>query len=486
MNPVGLDLVQINPLPLPVRKASPKSRPISPLTSELFVLPTDGKRFLIYAPLRRSAFLGNARVVRVIRSLQEGTYTPELDPGGAVAGLLERLQMLNGGPESAPQNDYTGDPEPLSVTLLLTTACNLRCTYCYASAGDTPLEFMTMDQARNGIDFVLGNAKRKGASGFSVSYHGGGEPTANWKVLTESVEYAHRLASANSMGVDITLTTNGVFSEDKAEWLARRLNGASVSFDGMPEMHDTHRPMADGSASAAVVERNMRIFDRAGFRYGMRMTATADQMSRLADSVEYVLKNFRPTSILIEPLYQMGRGTNQDNAESVEFIEAYREAKRRAVEMGRVVEFSGARVGIITKHFCGIAQDNFCISPKGNVTACYESFSENTTWAHKFFYGKPTGRPGEYFFDMDVLKGLREQTVDNRPFCDGCFAKWTCGGDCYHKSLAAHGDGEFQGAGRCNVIRELTKDMVLEKIAASGGLFWHEPIGSNHGCQHHH
>ena len=79
---------------------------------------------------------------------------------------------------------------------------------------------------------------------------------------------------------------------------------------------------------------------------------------------------------------------------------------------------------------------------------------------------------------MQVLKNLRAQAVQNRACCQGCFAKWTCAGDCYHKSVDLHGEGgEFAGAGRCLVTRELTKDLILTRIAASGGLFWREPGG---------
>lgn len=64
--------------------------------------------------------------------------------------------------------------------------------------------------------------------------------------------------------------------------------------------------------------------------------------------------------------------------------------------------------------------------------------------------------------------------MQHRAFCQGCFAKWTCAGDCYHKALTVSGNEEFQGSDRCHITRELTKDQILAKIAASGGLFWHE------------
>jgi uncharacterized protein len=40
--------------------------------------------------------------------------------------------------------------------------------------------------------------------------------------------------------------------------------------------------------------------------------------------------------------------------------------------------------------------------------------------------------------------------------------------------LNVGGRGEFAGSDRCHITRELTKDQILAKIAAAGGLFWHE------------
>src|SRR5262249_12785395 len=134
-----------------------------------------------------------------------------------------------------------------------------------------------------------------------------------------------------------------------------------------------------------------------------------------------------------------------------------------------------ARLGTLTNHFCGITQDSFCLTADGNVSACYEAFLEENEWARVFFYGgyEPGGQT--FRFNLPVLNAPRAQTVEDREFCRGCFAKWSCGGDCYHKSLSVNGAGEFAGSDRCHIIRALTRDQILEKIAATGGLFWHEP-----------
>ena len=480
-------LVQIDPGSFAPRAAPSGGAPALPaldrqsrLTGDLHVLPLEGERYLIYAPLRRAAFIGNASMVRVLRAVDEGRDPSTLDPQGQVISLLQRLQMLDAGAETLPPEANQGAPQPGVATLLLTTACNLRCTYCYASAGDTALEFMSMDVARNGIDHVVGNALRLGLPYFGVAFHGGGEPTANWKVLVGAVEYALEQTAQHGIGAHFNLTTNGVFSEEKAAWIAQHIHSVSVSFDGVPGMHDAHRKQADGSGSSEIVERSLRVLTERGVKYGIRMTVTADQIGALPDSVDYICRNFRPVTILVEPIYQMGRGERLAQAESELFIEAFRQARGRARSYGHALQFSGARLGIVSRHFCGVTQDNFCLSAKGNVSACYEVFSETSQWASKFFYGRPTGKPGEYFVDLQALEGLRAQTVERRSFCDGCFAKWTCGGDCYHKALTTNGDADYRGAGRCHVIRELTKDMILDRISSSGGLFWHEPVEAPH------
>jgi uncharacterized protein len=127
---------------------------------------------------------------------------------------------------------------------------------------------------------------------------------------------------------------------------------------------------------------------------------------------------------------------------------------------------------LLTNHFCGVTRDAFALTPDGDVSGCYEAFSKENPLAERFFYGKPSGP--DFEFDVAVLSNLRRQAVQYRDYCSGCYAKWTCGGDCYHKALAANGGSQFAGTERCDIIRELTKDQVAAKIIASGGLFWHE------------
>ena len=448
------------------------------LSAGIYVIPLEeAGRYLVYAPLRKAAFVGNARVVNFLAALKEGKFDPGADPGGSLTEFLRRLEILDAGPEQPPIASFPDAHKPVAITLFLTTACNLRCAYCYAAAGDIPARHMPLETALRGIDFVVGNAVRRRTGFIDINFHGGGEPTQNWRVLTAAHEHARRLAEKHGLRLTCHTATNAVFSDAQLEWLIANLQGASVSFDGLPEAHDAHRVTAGGKGTSGRVMRALRRFDEAGFPYGIRMTVTAGMISRLPDSIEFICSRFRPGQIQAEPAYQIGRWAGAPSAETAAFVAAFREAQARAKKHGCEVTFSAARAGALTNHFCGATQDLFAITPDGSVSACYEVFDETNPRAKIFLYGK-IDAGGAWRFDMDKLANLRGCSVDKRDYCEGCFARWTCGGDCLHKALTVRGEGDFAGTDRCDIIRELTKDQLLARITDAGGVCWHGLPGS--------
>lgn len=443
------------------------------INTELFSIPLENDSFIIYAPLRQAAFVANSAMVNFLADLKMGHYNRNLDTDGSLIEFLTRLEIINSSPEQLPVTVFENEPEPTSVTLFMTTACNLRCTYCYAAAGDTPLKSMTFETAKKGIDFIIANAVKRGEKHIEVAYHGGGEPTANWMVMTESFAYMKEQAKKYGLSSSAGVASNGVLKDNQIDWIIKNLDSVSLSFDGTPDVQDKHRITIQGKGSSEKVIHTIRHFDAANFTYGIRVTVTKEHIENLPGSVQYICENFKPVRIQVEPSYQIGRWEDAPSAETEDFIDAYRKAQAIAKKFGFEIYYSAARVGLLTNHFCGITQDTFALSPDGNVSACYEVFSEDLRFSDTFFYGKPDP-DGGYTFNLPVLSHLRNQAVQYRDFCQGCFAKWHCAGDCYHKALSVNGKNEFIGSDRCHITRELTKDQLLDRIYSSGGVFWHE------------
>ena len=448
------------------------------LSAEVFSIPLDDGQYLLYAPLRRSAFIGNHRTVNWIADLKDGRIQPTNNGEDAdLVAFLRQLEIVDAGDESSPVTRHAGSPKPTIVTLFMTTGCNLRCSYCYASAGDTAHRSMSLETACRGIQFVASNAAESPSRYFEVAYHGGGEPTSNWAVMVDSFGFAQERAQKLALTFRAATATNGVLRDDQIDWIISHLDGgASVSFDGHPDMHDKNRVTLTGAPSSQRVIHTMNRFDEVGYGYGVRVTVTRDLIPMLAESVEYICSNFSPQRIQVEPAYQLGRWEQAPSAETEDFIAAFREAQRCAGRYGQEIHFSAARVESLTNHFCGVTQDSFALTPDGNVSACYEVFAEDNPLGDVFFYGRPDQDSSGFVFNLPVLDNLRRQSVDHHDYCQGCFAKWHCAGDCYHKSLATNGRGEFQGTDRCHITRELTKDQLMTRIVESGGLFWHEPL----------
>jgi uncharacterized protein len=439
---------------------------------EVFAVPMDGGRYLVYAPLGKAAFVGNAAAVNVLAALKDGRYSSHNDPGGHLLTLLRTLMIVDCGAIAPPISVYEGLPEPVSVTLFMTTACNLRCTYCYASAGDTRKATMPDSVARRAIDFVSSNAAKRGLDRFEVGYHGGGEATTNWRVMVSSLAYAQERALSLNLNLAAGAASNGMLNKDQVSWFIKNLTSATISLDGAPQVQDKNRPSRTGAGSSKRVLETLKAFDDAGFAYDVRLTVTKDDIPALVESIQFVLSNFRPQHIQVEPVYQLGRWSDGPSAETEDFVQAFREARALARGYGADLQYSAARLDVLTNHFCGVSQDSFCVSPDGNVSACYEAFSEDTKWGHVFFYGQPSKDSTGYEFDLTRLQHLRNQAVQHKTYCQGCFAKWHCAGDCYHKSLRSGPGEEFRGSGRCHITRALTMDLILERIHAGGGLYW--------------
>ncbi|MDY6994529.1 MAG: radical SAM protein [Pseudomonadota bacterium] len=453
------------------------------LSAELFNIPLDEQRYLIYAPLRRAAFIGNAYTVN---ALKPERWETDLASDAALLAFLRQTHIIDGQPETLPISTVSGEPLPTAITLLLTTACTLRCSYCYASAGETQVQYMPLETAKRGIDFIAANAVKKNfiaeytgrplVNTLDVAYHGGGEPTAHWRVLTESFAYAQHKAAHLGLHVQGHLISNGVLRNEHIDWIIANISHMMVSFDGLPSIQDSQRRTQNGRASSAAVMHTLQRFDAAQFPYTIRLTATEAYLAQLPQAVAFIGAHFKPQCIQVEPAYPIGRGHTLPSAHTSRFIDAFRAARRIAKQWQITLDYSPARLDRLSNHFCGMTQDGFSLSAQGNVSACYSCFAEDHNLAEVFFYGQPDKHSQGYVFNRAVLDKLRNWALRHLDFCQDCFAQWHCAGDCYYNALNVNEPGQFSGSERCHITRELIKDELLSRITASGGRFWHQEV----------
>ena len=449
------------------------------ISTDVFVIPYEGA-YIIYAPLRRLAFVANASAVNTIALLKEGAIVHPTEEQSSFIRFLDAIRLTGTEGDRSIAGLNQPNYKPLEVTLFLTSLCNLRCVYCYARAGDLPAVRMSLETARRGIDYVVANALELKADWFGVNYHGGGEPTVNHSVLTASHAYAQDLARHHGLVLYSGIATNGVVSPRIRQWIIEHLQGANVSLDGVPHVNDLNRPTVSGAGSGAKVLETLRAFDEAGFRYGIRITVSSRTVNEMANTVRFILERVRPYRLQIEPVYDIGRGEQADlHVDTGAFIRGYRESWEIAHEKGIELHFSSARIDAITSRFCRAYGEGFSLTPKGNVSGCFEVYDESADFAEDVIFGSYDEKHSTYIFDEAKLRKLREHNVEKQSWCNGCFARWHCSGDCPNKTRHASIDGEFQGMPSCDITRSIVLHQIVRKISDAGGTIWMEQALQN-------
>jgi len=436
------------------------------LSADIFTFRHKGKH-VIYAPLRHVMILGNDALANLIASIRDGTYEQNGHAAeNKIIQLLREKGLLDAEPEKPPMASSTQPFQPTAVTLFPTNQCNLRCTYCYASAGDGPAEGLKWPVAKAAIDLVASNAQKLNQKRFSVGFHGGGEPTLRWAFFIRCVDYARQLGQKLDMQVTCSAASNGAFTEKQREWIVKNLDSLSISLDGPADIQNQQRPLLNGKGSFDRVYQTLKAFDAANFNYGLRSTITNRNVLRMQEIAEYFLDHFHAQRIHFEPLFLCGRClTNKVQAPAPStFIREFLKANAYAETRGAQIAYSGLRIGGATSTFCGACGDNFCVTPEGDVTSCFEVTEKQDSRSELFFYGQ--WQPEKKRFDIweNKLKQLKSFNVQNISYCSDCIAKWHCAGDCLAK-VSFDGDVHGKrGSDRCWMNQQLTKKRIVQMI----------------------
>jgi uncharacterized protein len=440
------------------------------VTCDLFTLPYQNGNYMLYAPLLGFACIANADLVNLLADLETLNVDALNTEQKAALDYLDHKGVLNGSPEVSRIKTFPEKYSPTQVTLFPTNQCNLRCRYCYASAGDWTPQVMDWHFATSAIERVIENAKATEAKNMLLGFHGGGEPLFPWELIKRIVIYAEDRRAQEGLQLAVFSATNGVLSERQLEWIVKHFASLNISFDGLPHVQDYHRPLPSGKGSFEFVDRTMRFLDAHNFNYGVRSTISSYNVDLMEESLDFIGQNYKVKSVHFEPLFYCGRCKTSGSLspEMQKFADHFRRCEEKCAAYGIALTYSGCQIQILTSSFCGVSCDNFSVTPDGHITTCFEVTTKSDPKSEIFFIGKIRD-DGNLEIDEKKRRFLHSLTVDKLDFCKDCFAKWHCAGECAAKLGHTDYTGP-RGHDRCELNRQLIANRIVKLVE---GKYYH-------------
>ncbi len=432
-----------------------------------FVIPYK-KKFIVYLPLKRLAFIANQTMVDFAAHVYRNPSSVAGSLHTGAGQFLESVGFFTPPSISVSSLETVPKFKPAIVVLLVTTSCNFHCVYCYASSGNKHGGVMPLETGYTAIDIACDNAKDSGASDFSLCFHGGGEPTLPWHHFRKMVQYAR----SRDLPAKISLSTNGYWNGQKRDWVLANIDDISLSFDGIAEIHNHQRPLRSGGNSFGKVFDTIKAMDKKKASYGIRLTVTESTVDMLPQSIEFLCRKTGCSSFQAEPAFDHGRAKTGKYAlvSRNRFVKAFLLAYDIAIKHNRTLFYSGARPLSLTSTFCQAPFNALVVSKDGLLTTCYEIFDPSLEQSNGFFFGSLTPHK-TIKMDRNKRQSLLDKIKERRKLCKRCFCYWHCAGDCPSKTLIGDEKGHLNFGGRCEINREITKELLIRYICESGGIW---------------
>ena len=354
------------------------------------------------------------------------------------------------------------------ISFFLTTKCNLRCKYCYNSKerNQRQEQSLSLEKAKVGLrSFFETNSSRH------LRFYGPGEPTQEFQLLKDIVEYAKSLDES----ITTEVQTNGCFSDEECEWLSDNMNIIWISFDGEPDIQNIQRPLSLGKPSSPVIEKNVKMIveRKSKAMVGARVTMTNLNLHRQKEMLDY-FHSLGIRYVWSDPLFpsvgeipvcnDLEKSKNYHfNMDKYvdEFVVAYHYAKELGMFYGSflICNFDG----ICNKH-CRACTPVPHLTTDGYISACdLVTFGENAGHMDCFVYGKWNEESRTYDYDYSKITKLQNRTTENMLHCSTCEVKEHCGGYCLGEVMNETGSLLGQKPTTCKAIKKLAKEIGFIK-----------------------
>jgi uncharacterized protein len=365
--------------------------------------------------------------------------------GGATESSASLIAALADTVNGEVPVDKVVAPSPQSISLNVSSSCNLSCSYCYAARGSfqgAQPEPMQWEIARAAIEKLLCGADP--TAPVTVGFLGG-EPFVNRRLVHRAVEHAAAEGKRRGLDVRFSVTTNGtLLTEDDVELLRKHRFAVTVSVDGGEQIQNQQRPSPARHSYDLLVAATRSLLANPGAAViAARATVTRGDLNLRERFEAIVSLGFREVGFA--PLRAANAGTLR-NEDWPKYLDALVEISKSELERAynedsiRLTNFAVALKqlyrGACSPYPCGAGGGYFSVAANGDWYACHRAI------------GSPTFRIGdnEGLDPQRRREFLDARHVHAQPACRQCWARYLCSGGC-HQEASGRGDSS------CGFIR---------------------------------
>jgi len=413
------------------------------LGEDLYFL-TNGEKGLIYSPRRMITFEIFSTNVDDVIAFSKGQEFQNLF---TKYPLNENDKLL--------KNRVGMEYFPTRLILSLTSSCNLRCIYCYASAGSKG-KFMPWLYAKIAMDAIAQNLSLKGGDIFKITFHGGGEPLLAFPMMRRCVDYIHQIWEGKTF---FSVVTNGTLvTPEIAEWFAENGFRVTLSLDGPADVQNFQRPKANGQGSFEDAITGGKCLQNAGVNFGIRTTVTNTNVFRMPEIL--MIAQELGCDLKLEPFTPVGRGVDKVELLCLDdFYKGYINLRELA-QKNKVRLDSTYYSRFEPKcYYCSGDGEMCCVLPDGKISSCSRVTREEDELADMFLIGKV--KESGITIDVEKVSRLRSLNVMCYPQCQNCFAKWYCAGGCHNTRMLNSGEMPDE---HCRLVQQFLWTKLLERI----------------------
>ena len=352
--------------------------------------------------------------------------------------------------------------------------CNLRCNYCFADHGDNfvgDTKCFSKDKLNNALEFLYFQYF-KGIKKFRIDFVSGGEPLLAFDVIENVIGFCERMQNDYDITTKFWLCTNGTICDNKYFRVLDDKNfNLGLSLDGPEEMHNRNRIFPCGAGSyESVIKTYEHIQSSNSFSRKFKNIWGLVVVTGQTDSLVEVLKHhkrmgFNNIQMKIVRSVDPKLTVDNNNIDRIKrlyndlydfFIENIKDGNVEHLKMiindndyfGKIIRRLILRT--VVSNRCQAGKNKVSLTADGKLYPC-DSFVGN-----------------ESFLMGDALYGWKNNdhsicsvVCSDRKPCKECWARYLCGGDCFHNSLLKNNDHLVPDETFC----ELEKHLIELSVA---------------------